>query len=215
MANNNQEQEEKGYKYFPEDIEIYRPIALAPELLEKKDMGGLVETILKFFENLGVKEERYREGLVESIYASPEGLEAFVKDNLENKYQKALYNQKIKDLRELYSDLFEKFYSEENIAKVDKVFNSDETYESLVKRYTELGEIAQSKTDNFSDEQKKKAQKELKELNKVVMRLQEFENIKLYELRGPINEESLKKKLNEMYKEEKRQEGEEQSEKVA
>ncbi|RLG15351.1 hypothetical protein DRN69_03105, partial [Candidatus Pacearchaeota archaeon] len=167
MANNNQEQEEKGYKYFPEDIEIYRPIALAPELLEKKDMGGLVETILKFFENLGVKEERYREGLVESIYASPEGLEAFVKDNLENKYQKALYNQKIKDLRELYSDLFEKFYSEENIAKVDKVFNSDETYESLVKRYTELGEIAQSKTDNFSDEQKKKAQKELKELNKV------------------------------------------------
>lgn len=192
--------EEKKYTYKPEDIERYRPIALAPEFVEKKDMGALEKTLLEFVSGLGVKVDHDVESEVTFITSKPDRLEDYI-GLYTGKYQKALRSSTLKELRNLYSDLFEKFYDKENLPKVNKVFNSDETYGDFIKKYVRVVEIVQSKTDNFTDEQKKKAESDLKELNKIIFPLTEFEKLKIDYLRKPINEESLKKTLNDAYKE--------------
>lgn len=182
------------YQYTLKDITRYRPIGLANEFAESGDQGGLEKTLGSVLRNIEIKEEEI-EDLSKTL--NPEN---FMKV-YSGKYQKALFSQKLRDLRKLYSGLFEELYTKENLAKVDELFDSNVTYEEFMEKYAKVGEIAKSKTDNFTKEQKEKAQKDLKELNKIAFPLQKFERLELDGLKGIINRESLGTELNSMYEE--------------
>lgn len=196
MAKENLQKEE--YDYTCDDIARYRSIALMPELLEQNDQGGLEETVTSFVEGLGAKLKQDNEGITSSILASQQSLQNFM-SNFGDKYQKALGSSTLKDLRGLYSDSFEKFYDAGNLGKVNQLFASDRTYGDFIMEYQTVAEKAQSKTGNFSDEQKKQAKEQMNELNKIMLPLSEFEKIELSKLKDPIDGNSLKKKLNSMY----------------
>lgn len=202
MTEENNQGEE--YKYTFEDIARYRPIMLAPEFVENEDLGSLEETLINFAEGLGV-DKKDVDGIVATAKTSQQSLQNFI-SIYSNKCQKALGSATLKELRGLYSNSFEEFYSEKNLLKVNEIFNSDETYGSFIKKYAKMTEIIQSKTDHFTEEQKKKAQEDVSELNKIMVPLIEFEKIELESLKGPVNENSLKKKLNLMYEEKPQQE---------
>lgn len=196
------EQEQKE-KYSVTDIAKYRPMALAPEFLKAKDMGTLEETIVNFFEKgLGVKNKGDIEAAVKPYMTNQNALQSFI-GNFVGRYNESLYSQKIEDLRELYDSSFKKYFTEDNLAKVDEVFSSEDTYESILNKYAKAAEIAKSETGNFTDEQKKKAEKTIQQLNKILMPLQAFEAGKIDDLRKPITEKVLRKSLNALYEEKK------------
>ena len=200
----NQEPQEERAKYTPQDVIDYRPIVLALEYNKEKNQEGLEKVVSQTLHNItGGTKDRNRENIRKSL-----NTESFIKV-FAGEYQNALAFVTIRDLRELYSDSFKGYFSEENLPKVNAVFDSDEKYGDFVNRYNALAEKAKSPTNNFTEEEKKKAQEELQELDKIRLPLEEFEKIELDKIKGPIDKDSLKKRLNDMYKEPEKKEGEE------
>jgi len=189
--------EEKQNKYDLNDIEIYRPTRLIPEFVEKQDFGALEKTLKDFGKNIGVREKDRDD--VASIFMKPQALQDIIQ-TFPAKYQDALYSQKVKDLREYYSTSFEELYTEANLPKVNEIFNSDETYKSILEKYENAQSFAKLKGDEYK-EQREQGKKDLKELIKIVEPLTEFENLELDKIRDPANKESLKKRLNSRYEE--------------
>ncbi len=181
-----------------EGIARYRTIALAPQLIEQKDMGGLEEALICFREGVGVQRNQDTEEEIRIMVKNPQTLNEYL-ENFTGKYQKELMTSTLKDLREEYSDLFGKFYTKANLPKVNKLFDSGITYGKIMEQYQSLKEKATSKTSNFSDEQKKQAKSELEELSKIVAPLQAFESLKVQSLGVPIDETNLGKALNAPY----------------
>ncbi len=182
------------------DIARYRKIALAPEYLQQKDMGALEEALMSFQEGIGVQRNEDTEDATKIMMSNPKTLQDYLQ-NFMGKYQRELNASTLRDLRVEYSDLFEEMYTPENLPKVNDRVDSGVTYEEYMKRYTKVGEIAQSKSDNFTEEEKEKAKKDLMELNKIAVPLQKFEGLELDGLKGPIDKESLGKELNAAYEE--------------
>lgn len=193
------------YKPVPEDIKRYRAIALAQEYLKEKDQGGLEKAISTFLaKGLGVKQGHDADDLATSLKrVTPDFIENFY-----SKYQKAFQGSTLKQLRELYDSQFKEYFTEEDLAKADEVFDSDETYGDFIKNYQAIAEKATSQTSNFSDEEKKKAQKQLQILNKIALPMEEFEKLEINKMRAPIGKDILKEKIKDAYnpKEEKKQE---------
>ena len=187
------------------DIARYRTIALAPELIEQKNMGALEETLLSFQKGIGVEVNEDTRDSLRMMFKHPQFLQEYI-GNFVGKYQKELYTSTLKELKAEYSDLFAKFYDEKNLPKVYQLFDSDITYGKIMEKYNSLKEKADSKTNNFNDEQKKKAKVELEELSKIVDPLQAFESLKIKALEGPIEETSLRNALNFAYEEKSQQE---------
>jgi hypothetical protein len=189
---------EEDYQYNTEDIGRYRAVALIPEFLEEKNLGALENTLIELSKNIGVR-EKDRKG-VASIFSNPQSLEKTLEIFGES-YKNSLYSQKIKDLREYYSSSFEDVYTEENLPKVNEIFNSDIKYEEISRRYNNAKKFMELQGNEYK-EQREQAKKDYAELSKVVVPLQEFENFELDKIRDPARKEALKKRLNSMYQEE-------------
>lgn len=199
------EEEPKKETYALEEIAQYRPMALAPELLKAKDFGGLESTIVTLFERLGIKEKGAIEAAVQPYFSKIQAAQGFpvlqnFTGNFIGRYQEALYSQKIKDLRKLYDSHFAKYFkNEEDLKQANEIFDSDETYESIRKKTEQAEDKAENKVGNFTEEEQKKAEKQLEYLHKIVIPLQSFEAKELKKLRDPIEDESLVKTLHAIY----------------
>ena len=87
------------------DIARYRPIALAPELIEQKNMGALEETLLSFQKGIGVEINEDTRDSLRIMFKHPQVLQEYI-GNFVGKYQKELYTSTLKDLKKEYSNLF-------------------------------------------------------------------------------------------------------------
>ncbi len=182
------------------DIARYRTIALAPQLIEQKDMGALEETLMSFQEGIGVQINEDTQDAVRIMMKHPQTLNEYL-ENFMGKYQKELMASTLRDLRGEYSDLFYKFYSKENLPKVNKLFDSGITYEKIMGKYKSVKEKADNVANNFSEDEQKQAKIEVEELNKIMIPLTEFEKLEVGKLGKPIEESSLRKALNAAYEE--------------
>ena len=199
-------EEPKRETYALEEISKYRAMGLAPELFKEydktNDKSKLEETLITFYEKgLGVKNRRDIEDATSPLF-TPQGKASLANflDNFGGRYQEALFSQKIRDLRNLYDSAFKEYYKEENLPEVDKLFDSDETYESVMEKFNQAEEIVKSKTKRYSKEEKEKAKKTMETLfMRIINPLQSFENIELDKLRNPIDKRALKKDLNAPY----------------
>ena len=187
------------YQYNAKDIEAYRPINLAPEFAKQGNIGALEKTIKDLGKNIGVRDKDLED--VASIFGSPEALNSFVKV-FSKKYQTAFNSQKISNLREFYGDAFKKFYTEENLPKVNDVFSSDAVYGDVLKKYNDAVRLMELESEEHKG-QKEQAEKDAKELSKIVLPIMEFEKLELDKIRVPANEEALKEGLNSLYEEKK------------
>jgi len=190
--------------YGVADIKRYRAIAAARQSLEQKDSEGAKKSLEKLAESIGVA-EKDREAVVSSITSSGQSLEACLK-NFEAKYGAAQANSTIGDLFNLYKDNFKSYLNEENYKEAETLFtgkdNANKKYGDLIEKYGKAQEILKSKTGNFSEEQKKKAEKEYKELSKYMTPLQVFENLEVKKIAEPIEKSSIKELLNSLYQKE-------------
>jgi len=121
------------------------------------------------------------------------------------KYQESRGKSTIGELFALSEDFLNENYTPENMVKAREIFNSkaNSTYESLRGDYEKAKEILKSKTDNFTEEQKKEAEEKIVKLEKVLAPLDEFETYQLEKLREPIAKAARKARLNEQYEEKK------------
>lgn len=190
------------YKYDTKDIGIYRPIKLVPEFAEQGNIGALEKTIKDLGKNIGVRDKDLKD--VAALFANPQNLENTIKI-FSGKYNKAFNSQKLSDLRSFYGDYFKEFYTEENLPKVDEVFNSEEVYGDIIEKYNDAVTSTKLQSEKYKG-QKEQAEKDVKELSKIVLPINSFEDFELDTLRKPANKESLKKILNSLYEEKKESE---------
>lgn len=205
-----EKEEPKKETYALEEISKYRAMALAPEHFreysETGKSGNLEQTLVTFYEKgLEVKNRRDIEDAVQALMVSPQGLQTFIK-NFKGRYDQALHSQKIRDLRKLYDPIFRGTFSPEALLEVDRVFNSDETYESVSNKYHDALIDTQKKNINKVD--KEKAEKIVEALGKIVIPLSDSEDEELDKLRSPIKTADRVKRWNALYepkKEEKKE----------
>lgn len=204
-------EDKKEYTYTLEDLIGFRPMMLAPELRSKEFVGKYGEEIARESIDTIVKDtSKY-------IGVKPQFLERHLrtvhKENFINEYTgaylEALSSQKISDLRKHYDDLFTRYFTPENLPKINEAFNSDKKYSEIVSEYAKVAEKAKNAAGNFTKEEQEKAKKELQNLNKIVIPLQDYENERLDALKKPIYETAKKKRYNSLVEEDKKgEEGE-------
>lgn len=197
-SNEAQAQESEKQVYTLEQIAELRPIALVPEYLKANDIGKLEETLATFYKKIGIKDKIYIDDAVKSLLEVPSGLQAFMK-NFSGRYNVALHTQKLKDLRQLYDHIFKETFDENDLQKADILFNSEETYQSILEKYVKVAEKAENKAKNFSEEEQKKAEKELEYLSRIVIPLKDSEDYELDKLRKPVSNEDRKKRWHTLY----------------
>ena len=186
------------YKKTKNDLDRYSPILTIQQAAKEKNNTAVIESTEYFLRNLGISEEDAKLLMPTAL----EGLEKLVNGFIP-KFGKVLGSAKLSDLRNYYSDSFEKFYTKENLSKVDEIFDSSDTYESIAKKHAKAKEIVESNTGNFSDEQKEKAEKDLKKLERIVVPLDEFMKLKVEKAMEPYRTKSLKEEMNSAYEEKK------------
>jgi hypothetical protein len=190
--------------YTRKDIGNYRPIVLAPEFLKAKDFGAVRISLETLLTNVGAEKKAIKP-TVEALLPHPQALQAFIQNHAKV-YKEALDSATLKDLRALYSGLFEEMYTKENLPLVNGLFNSDETYGDFMERYDAVKEKAESPTTNFNDKEKKEAEVYLEELNKIYDPLTAFEAMKINEVGAPFTKDSLKERLNAPYEKSREEE---------
>ena len=186
-------------EYSIEDIERYRGIALAAEMVKAKNPKGLESALTQFNLAIGVPKKEAGD-IASATLRNP-------KDFLEGysaKYQKARESATIAELLQFYYGIFEKYFSEKNLPKALEKFRGmgHTTYKELREKYEAVREIADSKTTNFTDEQKENAKKKATRLEQILVPIETSETIEIEKLKAPVSEAMHKQMFNALYEEE-------------
>lgn len=197
---------EKADNYI-EDLIRYRPMAVAGSLIKDDNKAGGLEAALGFVGNL-VPNKEDAEAISSAIGVSEESMKQLLGVYI-GKYAEAQAKITLRELREFYADKFEKFYTPENLEIVDSLFDSDQTFGEVYQEYEKAQEIANTKTDAFSDEEKESAKKKADELGKIVKPIGKFEELEIEGMKKPYVVRALKSELNDPFKEADNYEGQE------
>lgn len=206
MAEEVVEEKREAEDYSIEYIKNYRPIALVGGFQQAGDRSTIDKIIIDIFKTITPKTRNAdREGILRAIKSSEQGVANFV-NHCAEQYQENLNNTKVSELRNLYDDWFKKFYTPENLVKVDEEFKLEDTYIELKKKYDKENEIVKSETGNFSEEQKKAAKEKADKLERIILPIEQFEIKEIEKIKGPVSDDSLKQRLNAHYEEKKKEE---------
>ena len=200
---------DKTKSYEPER---YRYAIVAAEFMEKKDVNSARKSLDKLMIDMGATDKDVQEGMVWNAYGNSPSQEMMqgIKRGIDiyaSKYQGILGNKTINEMFERYMPEFDKYLAEEEKAKAKETFAKlgDKKYDAVSKEVRKNMKIIQDQ-DSTEDE-KKKAQKELEKYADVYSTIQEFEELRISRLMPSIREGTIKINVQERYKVEKKEEG--------
>ena len=183
-----------------DDLETYRSAAVATNFYQEGKetaAGGVLE---KLVSTIDVGKDG--PALVNMIRKSPEGNKLLAK-TFSDIYQETLMGAKINEMFEFYSDDFKEFLDEDAYNEAKRIFTKygNENYGRIMDDLSEAQAIYSGKKNRkITEKEKQEAESTIIKYQGIVKSLQGFEGLKMNKLSVPVEKESLKKDLAEMFK---------------
>jgi biotin-(acetyl-CoA carboxylase) ligase len=186
-----------------DDSERYKYAMVANLAMQAKDQTSALKSLERLAMGMGVNRTSDAKSFSESVLKAQD-IETYL-----GKYQDDLNKTKVSELFTKYSSSLSKIVggNEDNLLRDF----GNETYGNIELTVKDASEIINSKGKNFSEEQKKEAEKVLDKYQLIYGLLQKFESEKIQKLFSSVREETLKEGINEYYKEKEKKEDSPQS----
>jgi len=191
------EEKQNSLKY----LETCKYAMAADVALQRKDLGSAVKCLESLAKDIGIEDKIIRVAFANSNASTPKELEAGVQKNISTYaplYQQTLMGAKVSDLFTNYDSYFSKYVGDKK-EDVLKEFGK-ETFGDITKKIMNAQEIFNSKTSNFDEKAKEKAQKTMEKYGLIYTVLNKREDDTMNNLLRPMEEESLKNQFEERYK---------------
>jgi hypothetical protein len=195
-----------------ENPDMYRHAKAAAQFFNAKDVTSARKCLDKLVTDINPNTNpALLKGMVWNAYGDdPKATLAGIKRGIDlyaSQYEEDMEALTINEMFERYSPEFNKYLSEEGKAKAGEAFAKlgDKTYAEVSKFIRKNSKIMQD--EDSSEDEKKKAQKEIEKYADVFSTIQEFEELRISKLMPSIREDTIKGDVKERYKVEKKEEG--------
>lgn len=191
--------EEKKITIEPER---YQHALAAAQFIEQENSNSARKCLEKLTKDMGIVpgSDAYL-GLVWNVSEDSKGWMNAI-NIYASKYHELFGAKTVSSLFDKYDDSLKKYLDKDEMIIAKEIFDSfkDEKYGDIQKKVVKAEETIKSKTGNFSEDQKKAAQKVIEKYAPIVNTINGFQSLKIQSLMLPANEESMKDNLKEMFK---------------
>lgn len=194
----------KSQEKYLSNLETFAYGGVAGKALIEKDLNSAHISLEKLATDMGLDDDRL-EGFVKGTFSSDKGIETAAAIYA-NTYEIAREKLTISNLWKHYDEYATKYLGDLKAKadeEIDKFGNNE--FGEIKGKYLAAKEIVKSRTSNFTEEQKEKAEKEVEEYEKVVITLEKLDKAYLRKYTNSVDEEADMKDLREMYSEKKQQ----------
>lgn len=175
----------------------FRYATVAARAFKNKDVATSQSALEKLALEMGIVNEKAQEKFGQSYSSSEEALQHAI-GTYSSGYYEGLEKQTVTDLFSNYETYFKRYIG----GKKEDVLAEfgEETFGDIEKKVKGAVEIMESDTDNFSEDDKKKAKKTLEKYGLIRRVLMKVEEEKISELYTPLEQDTIQKSFEERYK---------------